>query len=128
VTRTRRCHWKLEVRLPGYLPFTQDIDVPAAMRAGTTTVRDVRIDLARGALVGGTVRDARGQRAPNAHVVVKSATSSAEGDADAQGEFRIHDAPTGDVVVEATRGDATGSTHVTVRAGDEVLGLAVEIR
>lgn len=120
--------WKLDVKLPGYLPFTQDIDVPAAMRAGSTTVRDVRIDLARGALVGGTVRDARGQRAPHAHVVVKSPTTSAEGDADAHGEFRIHDAPTGDVIVEASRGDATGSTRVTVRAGDEVLGLAIELR
>ena len=121
-------HWKLDVKIPGYLPFTQDLDVPAATRAGSTTVRDVRIDLARGALVGGTVRDSRGQRVANAHVVIKSATTSAEGDADAQGEFRIHDAPTGDVVVEASHGDATGVTRVTVRAGDEVLGLAVELR
>ena len=121
-------HWKIEVKLPGYLPFGKDIDVPAAMRAGSTTVRDVRIDLARGALVGGTVRDARGQRVANAHVVIRSAASEADGDADAQGEFRIHDAPTGDVIVEASRGDATGATHVTVRAGDEVLGLAIELR
>ncbi|MFT3699650.1 MAG: carboxypeptidase-like regulatory domain-containing protein [Kofleriaceae bacterium] len=121
-------HWKLEVKLPGYLPFTQDIDVPAAQRAGTTTVRDVRIDLARGALVGGTVRDSRGQRVANAHVKISSATTTVEGDADAQGEFRIHDAPTGDDVVEGSKGDLTGSTRVTVRAGDEVLGLAIEIR
>ncbi len=121
-------HWKLEVKLPGYLPFAQELDVPAAARAGTTTVRDVRIDLARGALVGGIVRDSRGQRVANAHVVVRSATSSGEGDADAKGEFRIHDAPTGEVVVEAQKGDATGTTRVTVRAGDEVLGLAIELR
>jgi len=120
--------WKIDVKLPGYLTFTTEVEVPAAARAGTTTVRDVRIDLARGALVGGTVRDARGQRAANAHVVIKSATTEAEGDADAQGEFRIHDAPTGDVVVAASKGDSSGTTRVTVRAGDEVLGLAVELR
>lgn len=120
--------WKLEVRLPGYLPFAQELDVPAAQRAGTTTVRDVRIDLARGALVGGTVRDSRGQRVANAHLTLRSATTTVEGDADAQGEFRIHDAPTGDIVVEASKGDLSGATRVTVRAGDEVLGLAVELR
>ena len=51
-----------------------------------------------------------------------------EGDSDGQGEFRIDDAPTGDVSVQASRGDAAGSTHVTVKAGDEVLGLSIEIR
>ena len=121
-------HWKIEVKLPGYLPFARELDVPAATRAGTTTVRDLRIDLARGALVGGTVRDSRGQRVANAHVVIRSATTSGEGDADAKGEFRIHDAPTGDVVVEAQKGDTTGTTRVSVRAGDEVLGLAIELR
>ena len=120
--------WTIEVRLPGYLPFTRQVDVPAATRAGTTTVRDVRIDLARGALLGGVVRDARGQRVPHAHVTAKSPSATVEGDADAQGEFRIHDAPTGEVSVEATKGDAGGSTHVTVKGGDEVLGLAIEIR
>ena len=121
-------HWTIEVKQPGYLPTTREVDVPAATRAGTTTVRDVRIDLARGALVGGIVRDARGQRVAVAHVIVKSATATVEGDTDGQGEFRIHDAPTGDVSVQAQKGDANGSTHVTVRPGDEVLGLAVEIR
>ena len=51
------------------------------------------------------------------------------GDADAQGEFRIHDCPTGELIVGAQLGDAQGSTRATVRAGDEVLGLAyLEIR
>ncbi|MEO8548795.1 MAG: carboxypeptidase-like regulatory domain-containing protein [Kofleriaceae bacterium] len=120
--------WKVEVKLPGYLAFTQTIEVPAATRAGTTTVRDIRIDLARGALVGGTVRDARGQRVAHARVVVKSATTEVEGETDAQGEFRIHDAPTGDVSVQASKGEQGGSSHVTVRGGDEVLGLSLEIR
>ena len=122
-------HWKLEVKQPGYLPQTRELDVTASRIPGATSVRDIRIDLARGALVGGTVRDARGQRAGGAHVVIRSADGiEMPGDADAQGEFRIHDAPTGDISVTATLGDAGGSTHATVRPGDEVLGLSIELR
>jgi hypothetical protein len=121
-------HWKIDAKQPGYLPQSREVEVPAAGRPGTTSVRDIRIDLARGALVGGTVRDSRGQRVLGAHVVIKSVTTEAEGDTDAQGEFRVHDAPTGDIVVTASKGDATGSTHATIRPGNEVLGLAVEIR
>jgi hypothetical protein len=79
-------------------------------------------------LIGGTVRDGRGERVANAHLVIKSSAGEVAGDADAQGDFRIHDAPTGDVDVVATHGDAAGSTRVTVNPGDEVLGLALEIR
>ena len=64
------------------------------------------IELARGALIGGTVRDGRGQRVPGAHVVIRAGTAEVAGDADAQGEFRIHDAPTGDVDVSRRKGDA----------------------
>jgi hypothetical protein len=63
-----------------------------------------------------------------AHVVIRSTVGEVAGDADAQGEFRIHDAPTGDVDVIATKGDAAGSVRATVTPGDEVLGLALEIR
>ena len=121
-------HWKVEVKQPGYLPQARELDVPASHAPGVTSVRDVRIDLARGAFVGGTVRDARGQRVSGAHVVIASSGVEAAGDTDAQGEFRIHDAPTGDISVTATRGDAAGSTHATVRPGDEVLGLSIDIR
>ena len=121
----------VDAKLPGYLAQARELDVPAARAPGTTTVRDVRIDLARGALVGGTVRDDRGTRMTSAHVVVRSADGSGiaiEGDTDAQGEFRLHDCPTGDIVVTATRGDHAGSLRATVRPGDEVLGLAIEIQ
>ena len=51
-----------------------------------------------------------------------------EADADAQGEFRIHDCPTGDLIIGATFGDAMGSTRATVRPGAEVIGLSIEVR
>lgn len=123
--------WRVEVKLPGYLPVTRSLDVPAARAPGTTSVRDVRIELSRGALVGGTVRNRRGQRVGGAHVTIRRADGSGdpvEADADAQGEFRIHDAPTGTLIISAKDGDAAGSTSATVRGGDEVLGLSIEVR
>ncbi len=123
--------WKLAVRTPGYLPLARELDVPVARTPGTSTVRDVRLELRRGALVGGTVRDARGNRLPGAKVTVQAADGTgptAEGLTDAQGEFRIRDAPTGELAVTATRNDAAGSVRATVRPGDEVLGLSIEVR
>lgn len=69
-------------------------------------MRDIRIDLARGALLDGTVRDARGQRVAPAHVVAAApagAGPTCEGDSDGRGEFQLHDCPTGDVTVIAAK-------------------------
>jgi len=123
--------WKLAVKQPGYLAQVRELDVPVAHTPGGTSVRDIRIDLARGALVGGTARDARGQRVTAAHVIVTAATGvgpTCEGDTDGQGEFRLHDCPTGDVDVVATKADLRGATRTTVRPGDEVLSLSLELR
>jgi hypothetical protein len=127
----RSGHWRLELHQPGYLAQTRDLDVPAARAPGATTVRDVRVDLARGGLVGGTVRDGRGQRVARAHVSVRLADGSGPpvtGDADASGEFRLRDCPSGDIVVVATSGDASGQVTASVRPGEEVLGLVVEVK
>ena len=124
-------HWKLDVKMPGYREHVREVDVPAARSPGATSVRDVRIDLERGALLGGTVRDARGQRLASAHLTVRRVDGTGdtvEGDSDAQGEFRLRDCPTGDVVVTATFGDRSGAIRVTARGGDEVLGLSLELR
>jgi uncharacterized GH25 family protein len=123
--------WKIAVKQPGYLAQLRELDVPVAHTPGGTSVRDIRIDLARGALVGGTVRDARGQRITAAHVVAAAASGAGptcEGDTDGQGEFRIHDCPTGELDVVATKAGVRGTTRTTVRPGDEVLSLALELR
>jgi hypothetical protein len=123
--------WKLEVKLPGYLPLAREVTVTAGNAPGVTTVRDVRLELRRGGQIGGTVRDSRGNRIAGAHVTVRrtdGAATEAETDTDAQGEFRIHDCPTGDLIVGAQLGDAAGSTRATVRPGDELLSLTIEIR
>lgn len=123
--------WKLTIEQPGYLPVSRELDVPVSRTPGATSVHDVRFDLARGALLGGTVRDARGQRVIGATVVVQAASGegpTATGATDSQGEFRIRDAPTGELAIIVTSGDARGTARVTIRPGDEVLGLAIELR
>ncbi|HWO21263.1 MAG TPA: carboxypeptidase-like regulatory domain-containing protein [Kofleriaceae bacterium] len=123
--------WRLAVKTPGYLPLARELDVPSSREPGAVSVRDIRLELRRGALVGGTVRDERGNRLPGAKIIVQAAGGSGpsvEGYTDAQGEFRIRDAPTGEISVTAIRNDARGSIRTTVRPGDEVLGLALEVR
>ncbi len=123
--------WRLAVKTPGYLPLVRELDVPVGRAPGAISVRDIRLELRRGALVGGTVRDARGNRLPGAKVTVQAADGTgpiAEGITDAQGEFRIRDAPTGELAVTATRNDARGSVRATIRPGDEVLGLSIDVR
>jgi len=124
-------HWKIAIKQPGYLAQVRELDVPVAHTPGGTSVRDIRLELARGALVGGTVRDARGQRITAAHVVVTAAAGggpTCEGDTDGQGEFRLHDCPTGELDVVASKAGIRGATRTTVRPGDEVLSLALELR
>ncbi|HEU4732131.1 MAG TPA: carboxypeptidase-like regulatory domain-containing protein [Kofleriaceae bacterium] len=123
--------WKIAIKQPGYLAQVRELDVPVARTPGATSVRDVRLELARGSLLGGTVRDARGQRVAAAHLVATAITGAGptcEGDSDGQGEFRIHDCPTGELSVVATKAAARGAIRTTVRPGDEVLSLAVELR
>ena len=122
--------WRVTVKQPGYLAQVHELDVPVARVPGGTSVRDIRIDLARGALLGGTVRDARGQRVAAAHVIVAATAGgpTCEGDSDGRGEFRLHDCPTGDLAIAASKADARGATRATVRPGDEILSLALELR
>jgi hypothetical protein len=120
--------WQLAIEHAGYLPVTRELEVPPARVPGATSVRDVRIDLARGAIVGGTVRDARGNRVPGAMIRVEVNGVATTGTTNAEGEFRIRDVPTGEVTITASRGDAIGITRVTLRPGGEVLGLALEVR
>jgi protocatechuate 3,4-dioxygenase beta subunit len=123
--------WHLTIKQPGFLAFTRDVDVPVSSAPGETSVRDVRIELQRGALVGGTVRDQRGQRVAGAEITVRRADGTGapvEADADDQGEFRIHDCPTGELIVSAKKGDMAGSTSTMVRPGAEVLSLSIEVR
>lgn len=123
--------WKLAVKLAGFLPASRAVDVIAGRTPGQSTVRDIRFDMLRGATVGGTIRDARGQRVSGATVRVvplKGGGTAVEGTTDSLGEFTVKDAPTGDITVIATKGDLSGSSRLTLRAGDEVRSVAIDMR
>jgi hypothetical protein len=52
----------------------------------------------------------------------------AEAIASSQGEFRIKDAPAGDLAITATKGTLVGEQRVTIRAGTELLTLELTVR
>jgi hypothetical protein len=123
--------WRLTIEQPGYLAASREVDVRASRAPGETSVHDIRFDLAKGALVGGTVRDGRGQRVVGATVTVQRASGdgpTATGTTDSQGEFRIRDAPTGELTIQATSGGLAGTATLSVRPGDEILGLSVTMQ
>ena len=123
--------WKLSIEQPGYLAVSRELTVPASRAPGETSVFDIRFDLMKGALLGGTVRDSRGRRVVGATVTIQPRTGdgpTATGTTDTQGEFRIRDAPTGELTITAASPDGRGATAITARPGDEILGLAIDLQ
>ncbi|WP_045119084.1 carboxypeptidase-like regulatory domain-containing protein [Haliangium ochraceum] len=116
--------WTLSASAPGYVPAAPlRVEVAAATEPAQVTVRDVRLDLARGATVAGTVRDENGQRVAGARV----RAGQAEGRSDAEGGFRLSDVPTGDTRITAELEARRGSTTVSLGPGDEVVTLEIRI-
>ncbi len=123
--------WKLTIEQPGYLAISHEVTVPASRAPGATSVFDLRFDLAKGALLGGTVRDARGRRVVGATVTIQAASGdgpTATGGTDTQGEFRIRDAPTGELKITVTAAEGRATTTIIVRPGDEILGISIELQ
>jgi hypothetical protein len=120
-------HWRIAAKQSGYVPIAREVDVTPAHAPGAATIRDIRLELVRGALVGGTVRDATGHRVPGAHVIARAGAVTAEAETDAQGEFRIKDCPAGDLEVAAAKGDSRGVVTAIVRPADELLGLSIDL-
>jgi uncharacterized GH25 family protein len=123
--------WRVAIAVPGYLPVERTVDVPAGDAAGAITVRDVRLELERGALLGGMVRDRYGTRVAGATVTARRASGAADAvtaRTDADGMFRLRDAPTGAIVVRAQTATLAGSVELAAAPGDEQLSLVVEVR
>jgi len=108
--------WTFRVRAPGYTGAERTLDVGAAPL-------ELRLDLARGAVVAGIVRDALGRRASGARVWIGDVETRADDD----GNFRIDDAPTGSVELQAALGDATGARALELRPGDELVTLTLDL-
>lgn len=110
--------WKLAVRAPGFASRTQAF----AVRAGRVS-EPARIELARGAIVGGVVRDRFGRRVAGAKVTVGDASTITDRD----GNYRLADVAAGDLVIEAELGDAKGSLSVRVAPGDDRSTIDIEL-
>ena len=126
--------WHVRVTLTGYLPTSRTVDVPVGDWPGQVTVRDLRFELERGALLGGVVRDRFGSRLPGASVTVRRAGAGAGDDAtatgrtDADGAFRLVDVPTGELEVTVEKDALRGAATLTLRPGDEYLSLQIEAK
>ena len=116
--------WTLQVSAPGYVPVSKTVEVTAGREPGAITVRDVRLSLARGAVVAGVVRNAVGERVRGAVVRVAGATATSN----ENGEFRLEDVATGDdMEIVAERDGVRGSIEVSLRPGDEVVTLEIKL-
>lgn len=110
--------WTLAIRVRGYAPLEHAVTV----RASRVPV-DVTLDLAKGAMLSGVVRDRRGARVAGAKVTFGTASTTT----DADGNFTLVDVPVGAGSLEATTVDDAGSLPLTLRAGDERMSLSVEL-
>ena len=125
----RAGHWKLDVKLPGYLDAQRELDVPVAHAPGAASVRDIRIDLARGALLGGTVRDSRGQRLAGAHITVaRGRPDRSKATPTRRASSACTTARPATSACPRPRAASTARCTSTVRPGDEVLSLELELR
>ena len=117
--------WTLSAAAPGYAAAAVTVQVPAGRRLGEITVREVRLDLTRVATLAGVVRDRNGDRVAGADVTVEGALARAT--SDAQGRFRIGDAPSGPITLTARKGPHRGSLRLDLAPGDEQVTLELRL-
>jgi protocatechuate 3,4-dioxygenase beta subunit len=119
----RKGRWTVRVAADGYVPLSMSMDVPAGDGPRAISIRSLRIDMERGATIGGTVRDRHGERVAGALVTAGDASVKTDRD----GNFRLDDVVTGDVEIRASRGQDEGSTRAALRPGDELVTLEIRL-
>ena len=110
--------WSVQVRAPGYAAGRAVVTIGAAR-----VLPEVRIDLSRSAIAGGVVRDRYGRRVAGARVSLGGAATHS----DADGNFRIADAPAGPGLLEAEYEGARGALRVELAPGDERMTLNIDL-
>lgn len=108
--------WTFELRAKGFTATSRTV----ALRAAPD---DLRITLARSATLSGVVRDRRGIRLANVKVFVGELTTTT----DANGNFRLVDAPAGSYWVEAELEGIRGATQVRLEPGGERQAIEIEL-
>lgn len=109
--------WTLSVHARGYTPATVALEVGAGTRATPT------LELSRGAVLAGVLRDGDGVRVAGAEVRCGRVSTTTDG----EGRFRVEDAPTGAVEIWAEEGDASGVLELEVAPGDELITLELRL-
>jgi hypothetical protein len=107
--------WTIEARAAGYATVRRTLTAD-----GTNAVE---LELLRSAYLEGEVRDENGERVVGASVRVGLANTTT----DAQGRFRVLDAPTGEVSVEASTDSGVGTLDLNLAPGDELVTLQVNV-
>lgn len=115
--------WTVVVDAPGFAPAKTTVEVEAGNRARRFTVDDLRVELSRGAIVAGTVRDGWGELCAGA--VVYSGGVRTKTDVD--GRFRLEDVPAGEITVVFEHENARSEETVTVLPGDELATLDLRL-
>lgn len=120
----RAGRWTVAVRADGYVTSKRTIEVPAGRDPGDITADDARIELARGAEIGGLVLDGNGERVAGAKVEI----GGVGGTTDQDGRFRLRAVPAGSQTLRARRGDAAGELALTLAPGDEQITLQLTLQ
>jgi len=111
--------WKVTARSAGYTLAAQTVAVRAER-----VLEDVQLELARSASIAGTVRDRYGRRVAGARVSIGTSTTKT----DAEGNFRIADAPVGEGVIEAELDGTRGTLPIELQPGAERVALVIELQ
>ena len=110
--------WTVQVRSPGYTAARQAVAIGASR-----VPSELRIELLRSAIAGGVVRDRYGRRVAGARVSLGGVSTRT----DADGNFRLTDAPAGHGTLEVEYEGARGALQVDLLPGDERMTLNVEL-
>nr|MBA3503945.1 carboxypeptidase regulatory-like domain-containing protein [Deltaproteobacteria bacterium] len=111
--------WRISARSAGFAPASQNVTIRPER-----VLKDVALELARSATVAGTIRDRYGRRVAGARVSLGGATTKT----DADGNFRIADAPVGAGVIEAEFDGARGTLPIELQPGAERVALTIELQ
>ena len=122
--------WTVEINTVNYATFTTTVQIVAASEPGATSLHDQRFELLRGTTIAGVVRDDRGTRLAGASVEVSSASVPLRcaGTTGPDGEFQLRNCPSGDLTIRASKSGHSVESSTTVRAGDDIRNIALELR
>jgi len=108
--------WRLRATAPGFAAVERPVEV--AGRAD-----DATLELSRGAMLAGVVRDENGERVAGARVSV----GGAETTTDQNGAFRLADVPSGRVVIECESEGRRGQQSLNLAPGDQIVTLELRL-